>query len=75
MGLISWRVLGPTLLVASRSDTWIEIHLKDGTSRRFVRTCLRNLDALVQSCKDAEIEVEVEMENSEYGPKNSEDCV
>ena len=61
MGLINWRALGPTLLVASRNDFQIVITLKDGTTRKFVRTCLRNIEAVVTACKATGITVDVEL--------------
>ncbi len=61
MSLINWRALGPTLLVASRNDFQIVITLKDGTTRKFVRTLLRNINAMVAACKTAGITVDVEL--------------
>lgn len=53
MSLLSWRAAGPTLLMTARSDSQIQIVLTDGSSRRFVRTCLRNVNVLVEACRDA----------------------
>jgi hypothetical protein len=50
---------GPTLLMTARSDAQIQILLADQTSRRFVRTCLRNVQVLVEKCRDAGIRTEI----------------
>ena len=60
MSLLSWRAAGPTLLMAARSDSQIHIRLTDDTSRRFVRTCLRNVEVLVRACREAGIKTNME---------------
>jgi hypothetical protein len=60
MSLVSWQAAGPTLLMTARSDSQIQIGLTDGTSRRFVRTCLRNVNVLIEACRDRGVRMEIE---------------
>lgn len=62
MGLISWRVLGPTLLVAGRHDSTIDVILKNGKKHSLVLTCLKNWEPVLKAMKQAGISVSDDFE-------------
>ena len=62
VSLLNWRALGPTLLVASRSDPVIEFVLRDGRRRRLGLTAMCHLDRLISSLKGAGVTVDPGLE-------------
>jgi len=63
VSLLNWRALGPTLLVASRSDPVIEFVLRDGRRRHLGLTAMRHLDRLISSLKGAGVAVDPDLES------------
>jgi len=55
MSLVNWRALGPTLLVASRSDSHLELRCRDGRRLRVGLTALLGVDGLLRALRDAGI--------------------
>jgi len=58
MSLLSWRALGPTLLVAGRSDPVLEVKCRDGRSFRLFAGHVHGLPGLVKALADADVAVE-----------------
>jgi hypothetical protein len=63
VSLLNWRAIGPTLLVAGRSDRVIELVLKDGRHRRFGLTAMRHLDRLISGLRQAGVVVDPALES------------
>jgi hypothetical protein len=58
ISLLSWRAAGPTLLMASRQDSVLQVVLKNGQTHRFVLTCLKNWQPVLKALKEAGIPVD-----------------
>jgi hypothetical protein len=61
IGLLNWRAIGPTLLVAGRRDRMIELVLRDGRRRRFGLTGVYHLDRLISALRQAGVHVDPDL--------------
>ena len=58
MSLLSWRALGPTLLVAGRSDSVLEVACRDGRRFGLLVAHVHGLPRMVQALEQAGVAVE-----------------